>query len=364
VVRVVARARAEDGATQVDQVLHIVRAPGDLPAEEALVAEVGALAARLERWRTLPVLDEPYVGPVLIADRAAVDVVRHLLAPALIGTPPVDKPPAGSRVVSFSEDPQRTARVKRRVLPSGWEVDDDPQRGAPWAGPGPSRSEGRSGPVPASAYAYDCEGQPAQRVQLVVDGIVRGHLMSRIPSEDFPASNGHGRAAPGQLVRALPADLSVIPPRTSSPKRLRRAALKLASDYGADHYIEVRMLRDLAIAWMDGGPMVSMRNFDRTPSVPAPIEVVRVYRDGRTEALRGVSLEGLDLRSLREVVAAGDLDTAVSLYTEQVGFGSPNRGVPTTVTAPDLLFAELVVSPESSDAERPPRIPSPLAKQP
>ena len=45
-------------------------------------------------------------------------------------------------------------------------------------------------------------------------------------------------------------------------------------------------------------------------------------------------------------------------------FSGPNEGFPVTVTSPDLLFSELVLSPDKKDSEKPPRLPSPLAGPP
>ncbi|MEQ1501426.1 MAG: metallopeptidase TldD-related protein [Myxococcota bacterium] len=345
-VRVVARTRAVEGATQIDQRLWIVRSADALPPLEALVVETEALAAGLEAWRALPVLDEEYVGPVLVRDQAAIDLVRHLIAPSLIGTPPEEQPPVGSRVISFDSDGDGgPLQPHRRLLPAGWGIDDDPGRD----------------PQRASAYAYDWEGQPAQAVTLVKDGIVQNHLMSRIPSDTFRASNGHARVGPGQLPRALAADLRVTAPSVATARKQHKAAIKLAAAYGLDHYVVVTRLRDPSVEWLDGGPLVSMRDFDDASTVPAPLEITRVFRDGRTERLRGAALDGLDLRSFKEVVLGGEVHTAAVESEAGSAFRGPNAGFPITFTVPDLLFDEVVVEPSPVDAEHPPRLPNPLA---
>lgn len=344
-VRVVARVRASDGATQIDEASWIVRSLDQLPAPDVLKVEVEALATRLEAWRKLPVLEEEYVGPVVFEDGAAVDVVRHLLVPALIGTPAPEAPAFGSRVMSFEEEHAGPMQPRRRILPSGWTVDDDPERD----------------PTRASAYRYDSEGQPAQRVELVRDGIVRAHLMSRIPSEAFPESNGHGRGGPGELVGAMASDFAVSAKKTSSRRAIHKAATKLAGQYGLDGYLVVRRLREPSVEWMDGGPLLSMRDLGDGPALSGPIEVIRVHADGREEVVRGAAIGGLDVRAFKEVVLAGKSQTETYLQGQGSVFSGPNEGYPVTVTVPDLLFSELVVSPDKKDAEKPPRLPSPLA---
>ncbi len=44
----------------------------------------------------------------------------------------------------------------------------------------------------------DEEGVRAQTVAVVTDGMLVDYLLGRMPIRDFPDSNGHGRAAPGQ----------------------------------------------------------------------------------------------------------------------------------------------------------------------
>ena len=48
-------------------------------------------------------------------------------------------------------------------------------------------------------YEYDDEGQKAQRVALIEDGVLKNFLMSRLPIASFANSNGHGRAQAGKV---------------------------------------------------------------------------------------------------------------------------------------------------------------------
>ena len=51
----------------------------------------------------------------------------------------------------------------------------------------------------AGAYAFDNEGTPAQRVDVIQNGVLKGFLMSRMPIKNFAVSNGHGRNQPGLM---------------------------------------------------------------------------------------------------------------------------------------------------------------------
>ena len=48
-------------------------------------------------------------------------------------------------------------------------------------------------------YVYDDEGVKARRVDNVVNGVLKEFLMSRIPLDGFPVSNGHGRRPEGEI---------------------------------------------------------------------------------------------------------------------------------------------------------------------
>jgi len=347
-IRVVARAQAPDGATLVDEARWVVRTLADLPDAASMHAEVVALAERLGAWRVQDVAETEYIGPVLFEDGAAVDLFRHLLLPALEGTPAPESPPRGSRVVSFNAKGSSALGVRRRILPTGFSVFDDP-------------TVDLSLP---SAYRYDWEGEPAQRVELVADGIVRSHFSTRTPSDAVPASNGHGRGFPGGLIRGMAANTVIDVKRASSARQLHRQAMKLTGAYDNDHYLVVRRLSEPAIAGDDVGAMFSLGGDDGA-ALPAPIEVVRVYADGSEVPVRGLSFADAGLSVLRDITAAGEATTDTFLEPPpRSGYRGQMYGLSVTVTAPDVLIGELELVAGTDAAEKPPRLPSPLVERP
>ncbi|MBX2803902.1 MAG: hypothetical protein KTR31_39870 [Myxococcales bacterium] len=348
VIRIGARARADDGASVVDQALFVGRASAGLP--DASVVRAGALqlAQSLADWRGWPVATEEYVGPVVFEGAAAAELFRHTLVPAVQGTPPVEKPPRGSRVFLFDDASAPSAmRFRRRLLPPGWSVVDDPA----WV------------PHSPSSYAHDGEGQPARFVELVIDGIVRDHLTTRTPSDHTNASNGHARGGSGHLLRAMPSNLRIRPDRRASDGRVHRKAIKLAASYGQDHYVRVRRLSDPSVRALDVGPIATVRSIlgFSQPSLPDPVRAVRVFRDGREQPVRGWSLSGIDVRSLREIVAASGSERHAMMLSEPTGRGAGR--VPVTIDAPTVLIPEAELAPATTDVERPPSIASPLTSE-
>ncbi|MFT5679598.1 MAG: putative Zn-dependent protease [Myxococcota bacterium] len=345
-VRVVARTRSADGATLVDEVAWIVRSLDDLPPADAMAAEVAALAQRLSEWRDLPAAESEYIGPVVFADGAAVDLFRHLMLPALEGTPSPEAPPRGSRVISFDSGGSSALGVRRRMLPVGFTVHDDPTADLS---------------LPSS-FRYDWEGEPASRVDLVVDGIVRSHYAARTPSAAVPATNGHGRGFPGSLVRGMASHTVVAVEREDSARKLHRQAMKLTGAYDNDHYLIVRRLSDPGLSGNDVGAMF-MFGGDDDGGLPAPIEVLRVYADGHEEPVRGLNFAGSSISLLRDIVAASGETTETFLTPPpRRGYQGQMFGLPVTLTAPDVLVGELELVAGTDAAERPSRVGSPLVE--
>ncbi len=339
-LRIAGRVRADDGATVVGSRLFVGSA-GEL-TEAAWTAAAEDLASGLTAWSSYEVAKREYIGPVLFEGAAAAEVFRHLIVVPLSGTPPEERAPRGSRLFAWDDDADGGAmRVRRRILPAGWSVVDDPGRfpGAP------------------SSYAYDWEGEVAQRVVLVEDGIVREHLMTRTPNRNQRASNGHARGPTGDLMRAMPSNLGILARRERTERRLHRLALRAAGDYDLDHYVVIRELTDRATRSLEAGPIITARSLFGfgEEGLPAPVAAFRVYADGREEPVRGFSIRDLDTRALKDIVAAGRRESHDVLLDR-----GPGGGIAVRIVAPAVLFPEVELSPAADNVEKPPLLPSPL----
>ncbi len=155
-------------------------APGGLPAAADMEKAVRAMAAELTAMRKAPVAHNGS-AVVLFDGLAAGQIVKHLLAEQLTGTPPPRTASAGSDEQGQSSELANKLGLKvASVLLS---VADDPLQET-----GPGRA-----PL-IGAYRADDEGIPAQRVSVIEKGILKTLLMSRTPSQEIAHSNGHARA--------------------------------------------------------------------------------------------------------------------------------------------------------------------------
>ncbi len=80
------------------------------------------------------------------------------------------------------------------------------------------------------AYAIDDEGVPAQSVDIVVNGKLENFLIGREPVKDFPASNGHGRAAPAQAPHSHSGVILIKADTAAVRRRLNKRLLAMAKE--------------------------------------------------------------------------------------------------------------------------------------
>ncbi len=325
VVRVQATVRRDDGTEVRDARWWVERDAAALPPVQALEAEASEMAARLLLIAAAPA-PEPWLGPVLFEGHAATELFSQLLAPEVVGTRPEESDDSSS----FGRGGEPRARLGRRLLPEGWTVWDDP-----------TSTTGAAG-----EYSLDHEGVAPRRVDLVVGGVVKDLLMSRIPSKERAHSTGHGRALSDARRAAIVGYAHVAAPRLLSAKALRARALSLAGAAGLDRVLVVTrltppsMVDSLEFAMSGDAPLAGLT---------APYEACLLDKNGACEPVRNLRFVGGDRRTLRDIVAAGpgpgpqnqlDGPPGTSRYT--IG---TTGGVPTTWTVPSVLISELELEP-------------------
>ena len=265
----------------------------DLESAAAFHARAVNDVRSLEDLRNAPVADaEDFHGPVLFSADAASDVLNRLFVPNIES----ERPDMGTTARTTGA---YQSSLKARVLPDLISVVDDP------------REATFRGTSLVGAYTVDDEGVPAQDVTLVDHGKLVSYLTDRTPIRDFAASNGHGRAAPGQSAHAR-AGVTIFKATNPTPAAdLRQRLVALAKEQERDVY-EVDTL---------GGELV-------------PRMLYKVHPDGTRQLIRGAVFDELDNRSLRsDILAVGD-DAYVN---------NSLNAVPQTTIAPSLLFGDIGV---------------------
>jgi len=233
-----------------------------------------------------------------------------------------------------SEAETFTKRINQAVLPEFLSVSDDPTQRT------------LNGADLGGWYEYDEEGMPAQRVDLIKDGILKSFLMSRMPIKNFATSNGHGRAEAGRLPTGRQGNLIVSSTRTVKDSGLRQKLIGEVKKQGKPF--------GLYFEDIQGGFTMTQRTMPQAFQV-LPVLVWRVYADGRPDELvRGVDIVGTPLAALSRIVLTGDkLDVFNGIC------GAESGSVPVAAAAPAMLFSEIEVQKRSHSLNRPPILPPP-----
>jgi hypothetical protein len=337
-LRITAEAQADDGERLTDHLEYLALKPEQLPALADVLADVQKLADRLAATIKAPILED-YVGPVLLDGIAAPQFFRQLLARGLAGQP---DPVGWQRRESQGTD-NLESRVGKRILPVTFQIYDDPGQ------------EKFQNTFLAGHYLFDDEGLPAQRVDLVVDGKLEEMVMSRAPTKLFGKSTGHGRRVGGDTPRASIGCLYVESTKGLTPEELKKELLDAADAEGLKFGLRIAAIQNRAGGGGSfGGRFGRGGGFARV--LGDPIVIFRVFvADGREEPVRGCEFSSVDVRSLRRIIAAGNVQTVHN----SVGGGSPAS----SVIAPAVLVEELELTRIKQEAEKKPILEAPHARR-
>jgi predicted Zn-dependent protease len=322
---VLAVTRADDGMDLFrDQTFEAETIDG-LPAQAELESAIRSLGTSLEALRKAPVT-EPFDGPAILSGRASAVFFHEVLGHRL----------EGQRQRGDEEGQTFTKEIGKDILPSFLSVADDPTRttfGQTWL---------------SGSYTYDDEGQKAQRVELIQDGVLKTFLMSRLPIASFSESNGHGRAQTGRMPTGRQGNLIVSSTKTVPDAELRKQLIDEAKKQGKAY--------GLYFEDISSGFAVTTRSSPQAFQV-IPLVVYRVYVDGRPDELvRGVSIVGTPLAAMKRILATGDKP---EVFNGECGAESGT--VPVSAVAPAMLVSEIETQRQPQGIERPPILPIPSA---
>jgi TldD protein len=318
-----AQTRAEDGMDLLRVETFQAPSAAGLPTEADLAAKIDKMAADLSALRKAPVA-EPYDGPALLSGRAAAVFFHEVLGHRL----------EGHRQRDEEEGQTFTKKIGQEVLPKFLSVTDDPT------------TQEIAGVKLAGAYEFDNEGSPAQRVEVIKDGVLKNFLMSRMPIKNFAQSNGHGRNQPGLMPTGRQGNLIVTSTQTVPDAQMRQKLIdevkKQNKPYG------------LYFDDIQGGFTLTQRSLPQAFQV-LPVIVYKVYADGRPDELvRGVDIVGTPLAALTRILTTGDQPHVFNGVC-----GAESGHVPVAAVAPSMLFSEMEVQKRAHEHERPPILPPP-----
>jgi TldD protein len=318
-----AQTRADDGMELLRVETFQAPSASGLPSEADLTAKIAKMADDLRALKNAPVA-EPYDGPALLSGRAAAVFFHEVLGHRL----------EGHRQRDEEEGQTFTKKVGQEVLPKFLSVTDDPT------------VHELAGMKLAGSYAFDDEGVPARRVEVIQNGVLRNFLMSRMPIKDFAESNGHGRNQPGLMPTGRQGNLIVTSTQSVPEAEMRQKLIdevkKQNKPYG------------LYFDDIQGGFTLTTRSLPQAFQV-LPVIVYKVYADGRPDELvRGVDIVGTPLAALTRILLTGDQQHVFNGVC-----GAESGQVPVSAVAPAMLFSEMEVQKRQHSHDRPPILPAP-----
>jgi len=326
-VIVFAMTRADDGMDLFRVQTFEAETAEGLPAQAEMEKAVRDLGNSLEALRKAPVT-EPFDGPAILSGRAAAVFFHEVLGHRL----------EGQRQRGDEEGQTFTKEVGKEVLPTFLSVADDPTLtsfGKTWL---------------SGNYQYDDEGQKAQRVALIEEGVLKTFLMSRLPIASFANSNGHGRAQTGKVPTGRQGNLIVTSTKTEPETKLRKQLIEEARKQGKTY--------GLYFEDISSGFAVTQRRSPQAFEI-IPLVVWRVYVDGRPDELvRGVSIVGTPLAAMKRILVTGDKS---EVFNGECGAESGT--IPVSAVAPAMLVSEMETQKQAQGTARPPILPIPSEKQ-
>lgn len=322
---VVARSKADDGMELPRYETFFATTLAGLPGDKVILDAVGGMIKDLHALRVAPVVD-PYTGPAILSGRAAAVFFHEVFGHRV----------EGQRQKNEDEAQTFKKRINERVLPENFSVVFDP-------------TMRRLGSVELmGAYRYDNEGVAARPLTVVQNGVLKSFLMSRVPIEGIPASNGHGRAQVGFAPVARQSNLIVQVAHPVSHDELKKMLI--------DEIKKENKPFGLLFDDIEGGFTITQRFIPNAFNV-LPIMVYRVFPDGRQELVRGVDLIGTPLTTFSKIAAADD---QVEVFNGICG--AESGAVPVSASSPALFISQIEVQKKSKSQERPPILPAPLAE--
>lgn len=346
-VEVIAATQVEDGMPIVNYTSKYALIPDNLPSKDSLIKEVVKMAETIKMGISAKPLEETYSGPVLFTNDAAAEFFVQSFAPNLV---------TQRKAISeggFIDNEKSLAfqnKIGGRVMPDFMSVKAIP-----------NTREYQSTEL-TGFYKIDDNGELPKDVELVKNGYLKALLSERIPTRRVRESNGHKRGGGAMFSNLV---INVDKKFQLSEKQLKDKLLKLVKDRELPYGIIVKKIVNQNIMYTSlYRATYGVVEFPRGDGKMMPVEVYKLYPNGKEELVRGVELAGLNAQSFKDIINTGKNNYAYNLLAPSVVSYFMTGGSPyvsASVIVPDLLLEDAEVKIIETDFKKPPFITSPVS---
>jgi hypothetical protein len=335
VLRARATGQAPDGMNISDGVEFYALGAGRMPPDAEMSNRITAVAQNLVALQAAP-KGEDYSGPVVFEGEASAQLLGEVLGRNLaLSRRPLGGAAGGAGrggMGGAAQTSELEGRVGAKVLPDSFDVVDDP-----------TQKEWHGRPLFGS-YDVDREGVVPLPLHLIEKGVLKGYLLTREPVKGYDGSNGRARlpSGPGASGAAI-SNLFISSSETVPAADLKKKLIELVQARSKPYGMLVRRMDFPSV----GGAGPAPPNGGRP--ISAPIQIYKVYPDGREEQVRGLRFRGFDMRSLKDIQEAGDDNAVFEFMNTARGFSAE-----TCVIAPSILIDDLeLYAPEEEQPKLP-----------
>ncbi|MFW5701975.1 MAG: metallopeptidase TldD-related protein, partial [Bacteroidota bacterium] len=285
---IIAATQAEDGMPIADFFTSYGETPDDLPERDSLMSGAKSVAEKVMNLRKAPELEESYSGPVIFQDQAAAEVFGQLFAPNLVTQ--------RKQITEFGGqgDERFTAfqsKIGGRVLPEFIDV---------FAMPGIDKY---SQTKLIGHFKIDDDGVNPQKVHLVEGGYLKNLLSGRVPTRRVRSTNGHNRSGAAMLSNIV---VSADDSHLKSYEEMRDRMMELCKMRELPYGLVVRKVMNLNIMSTTlYGATMGLFEFPSGAGKYLPVEIYKVYPDGREELIRGGEGAGFSAQSFKDILSVG-----------------------------------------------------------
>jgi len=339
--------QASDGMPLYNFYVALGFVPSDLPSKDSIIKATREMANTLDKQVNATVLEDSYSGPILLLGQAACEIFAQSFLPNLIAQKE-NVQGEGFRISMGGTSRAFQTKIGGRVLPEFFTVEDLP-----------NLAEFNKMKL-FGHYKIDYDGVLPQNTTLIQNGYLKTLLSDRRPIRRVTQSSGHNRGGTPMFSNIK---IDANKKFQASEKELKNQLIKLCKQRDLPYGIIVKKIANTNIVTtvvfgLSGGGIDHPRSSEGKLQ---PIEVYKIYPDGREELVRGGQLAGITVGSFKDIIKVGNTHYVLNLLqSPPPSLGRWNSAKLVSIIGKNLLFEDAELQVPETNFRRPPYLANPI----